>query len=198
MTAGDGVFFYGRWRIVAVCYDCCHVKPRAFRGFWCLVCIGLCRGGRILPVGVGDVIVGLNDTAVADSADLRNAVGLLRAGAEVRVQLYRDGDLRTVTARIKDPGGFTAGDRGLAARLVGAKFRAASPNDEHDGGVEVTDIEPDSAASRSGLQEHDIVLSVGRRPVKTRQELEAGVRRADTALLIKLLRERRMLFLVIQ
>ena len=148
----------------------------------------------------GDVIVGLNDTVVDDSADLRNAVGLLRAGAEVRVAFYRDGDLRSVTARIKDTGGFAADDRGLAARLAGARFRAApgGPGDGHDGGVEVTEIAPDSAAADSGLQEHDIVLSVGRRPVKTLAELETAVRRADRALLMKLLRDRAMLFLVIQ
>lgn len=155
-------------------------------------------GAAEAGIRAGDVIVGLNDSAVDDSADLRNAVGLLRAGAEVQVAFYRDGEKRTVTARIKDSGGFAATERGPAARLAGAKFRAAPPTRERRGGVEVTDIEPHSPAARSGLQERDIVLGVGRRPVATVQELETAARGAGNALLIKLLRERTMLFLVIQ
>jgi len=42
------------------------------------------------------------------------------------------------------------------------------------------------------------VLSVGRRPVTTLRELETAVRRANNALLIKLLRDEATLFLVIQ
>jgi len=146
----------------------------------------------------GDVIVGLNDTPVDDSADLRNAVGLLRAGAAVRVRFYRDGQLQSVNARIKDTGGFAADDRGLARRLAGARFRDAEPRPEYGGGVEVVEIEAGSPAARSGLEENDIVLSVNRRRVESLEEMEMAVRRADTALLIKLLRNRQMRFVVIQ
>jgi len=157
-------------------------------------------GAEAAGIRAGDVIVGLNATAVEDSADLRNAVGLLRAGATVRVRLYRDGEPRTITARIKDTGGFALGGGGLAARLTGAKFRAVGPNRRrgHAGGVEVAAIEAGSAAATSGLQEGDIVLGVGRRRVTTPRELEEVVRRAERALLIKLLRAETMLLLVIQ
>jgi len=157
-------------------------------------------GAAAAGIRAGDVIVGLNATAVEDSADLRNAVGLLRAGATVQVRLYRDGEPRTITARIKDTGGFALGGGGLAARLTGAKFRAVGPNRRrgHAGGVEVAAIEAGSAAATSGLQEGDIVLGVGRRRVTTPRELEEVVRRAERALLIKLLRAETMLLLVIQ
>lgn len=146
----------------------------------------------------GDVIVGLNDTPVADSADLRNAVGLLRAGAAVQVRFYRDGELQSVNARIKDTGGFAADDRGLARRLAGARFRAAEPRPEYGGGVEVVEVEAGSPAARSGLEENDIVLSVNRRRVESLEAMETVVRRADTVLLIKLLRDRQTRFVVIQ
>ena len=145
-----------------------------------------------------DVIVGLNETPVYDSADLRNAVGLLRAGADARVRFYRDGKLKTIDTQIKEAGGFVSRDRGLSRRLTGARFRAAEPGQQHDGGVEVVELEPGGEAARAGLAEGDIILSINRRPVGSLEEMEAVVRRADTALLIKLLRDDEVLFLVIQ
>ena len=145
-----------------------------------------------------DVIVGLNETPVYDSADLRNAVGLLRAGADARVRFYRDGKLKTIDTQIKEAGGFVSRDRGLSRRLTGARFRAAEPGQQHDGGVEVVELDPSGEAARAGLAEGDIILSINRRSVGSLEEMEAVVRHADTALLIKLLRDDEVLFLVIQ
>ena len=149
-------------------------------------------------IRTGDVIVQLNDTAVNDSSGLRNAVGLLRAGAEASVQFYRDGELKTVHTRIKETGGFALREQGLVRRLAGARFRAAEPGSEHDGGVEVMELTPGSPAQRFGLAKNDIILSVNRRPVKNRAEMELAIQEDDNALLLKLLRDERVLFLVIQ
>ncbi len=146
----------------------------------------------------GDVIVKFNDTPVNDSAGLRNAVGLLRAGAEASVQFYRDGKLKTIHTRIKETGGFALREQGLIGRLAGARFRTVDPGAEHGGGVEVTELEPGSPAQRFGLAENDVILSINRRRVKNLKEMQQAVKRGDDALLIKLLRDERMLFLVIQ
>ncbi len=136
----------------------------------------------------GDVIVRLNDTPIEDSADLRNAVGLLRAGARATVQFYRDGQLDTITTRIKESGHFTVSERGLLSRLAGARFRVAVPNARHDGGVEVAEVEAGSAAARTGLAAGDILLTVNRQRVRQPEEIERAVRASDSALVIKLLR----------
>ncbi len=149
-------------------------------------------------VRTGDVIVQFNDTPVNDSTDLRNAVGLLRTGTKARVQFYRDGKLKTIHTRIKEIGGFAMREQGLSGRLAGARFRTAEPGPEHDGGVEVTELQPGSPAQRFGLAENDIILSINRRRVKTPKEMAQAVKGDDNALLIKLLRDERMLFLVIQ
>ena len=149
-------------------------------------------------VRAGDVIVRFNDTLINDSADLRNAVGLLRAGSKARVQFYRDGKLKTVHTQIRELGGFAWREQGLSGRFAGARLRAAEPNSVHDGGVEVTELQPGSPAQRFGLAENDIILSLNRRRVKTPKEMEQAVKGNDGALLIKLLRDERMLFLVVQ
>ena len=146
----------------------------------------------------GDVIFKFNDTLVHDSADLRNAVGLLRAGAKAQVQFYRDGKVKTVNTRIRETDGLVAREQEMSGRLAGARFRIAAPDAEHGGGVEVIELEPDSPAARSGLRKNDIIISVNRRRVKTLADMQQAIKHTDPALLLKLLRDERMLFLVIQ
>ena len=151
----------------------------------------------------GDVIVKFNDKPVYDSADLRNAVGLLRTGAGATVQFYRDGKLKTVKTQIKDNGGVaslnqSSPNQRIIGRLAGARFRTATPGPNHNGGVEVVEVEPGSPAARAGLAEKDILLSVNRQRVHRLEDVEKAVKRDDSALLMKLLRNKRMLFLVIQ
>ncbi len=167
---------------------------------------------RVLPdsgaakagIRAGDVIVQLNDTPVQDGADLRNAVGLLRAGARVNVRFYRDGKLKTVSARIAETGGFAVGgrERGMMGRLAGARFRTAAPDanahSHRGGGVEVVELSPASPAARTGLAEKDLILSVNRRRVNNLEALERVVKDADEVLLITLLRDGRMVVLVVQ
>ncbi|HEX6930277.1 MAG TPA: Do family serine endopeptidase, partial [Gammaproteobacteria bacterium] len=54
-------------------------------------------------VQAGDVIVGVNGQPVEDMGDLRNAIGLLRVGQEIRLELVRDGERRIVTTKIGEP-----------------------------------------------------------------------------------------------
>ena len=95
-------------------------------------------------IRAGDVIVKLNDTAVEDSADLRNAVGLLRPGADAAVQFYRDGELQTVHTKIGQPGDFAlGGGGGVTSRLSGARFRTA----DDGSGMLITEVERGSSAA---------------------------------------------------
>ena len=149
-------------------------------------------------IRAGDVIVKFNDTEIENSTDLRNAVGLLRPGAKAKVHFYRDGKLQTVATKIKENDRAAWHARNLNARLEGAQFRTADPDSDHDGGVEVIELEPGSPAHRAGLRENDIIISVNRRPVKNLKQMRQAAKRTDRALLLKLLRDGRMLFLVVQ
>ncbi len=147
-------------------------------------------------LAVNDIIIGVNDTAVADGADLRNAIGLLRTGAQARVRFYRDGEPRTVAARIKSaaPAAPPAGN--LLDRLQGARLRAttspAAP------GLEVLAVLPASPAARAGLMPKDRILSANRRTVRSLDELRRIAATADSLLSLKILRGQRALLLVIR
>lgn len=146
----------------------------------------------------GDIIVGFAGDSITRGSDLRNAVGLLRAGAEAEVEFYRDGKLKTVEARIKAIDRLVLRNEKIDGRLTGAHFMSATPTAKHGGGVKIVDLEPNSPAVHSGLKENDIILTINRQRVKNLASLEKVLERAHKTLLIKLLRDNRMLFLVLQ
>ncbi len=145
----------------------------------------------------GDVIVAFNDTAIEDGADLRNAVGLLRAGAKAKVRLYRDGQLKTVATTIGEPTGLAARAQPGSARLAGARLSTVAPTAQHGGGVEVVELAAGSPAQRAGLAAGDLIVSINRQRIHNLTELQQTTAGIDGALLIKLLRDGRRLFLVI-
>ncbi len=72
-------------------------------------------------------------------------------------------------------------ENGSATRAflgVGARTAAGEENAEIGTGAEIVSVEPDSAASQSGLREGDVVTAVGDRPVTSSAELTAAVRSA--------------------
>lgn len=146
----------------------------------------------------GDIVIRFNKTPIEDSTDLRNAIGLLRVGATATLQLYRDRKLKTVTAQIEADPRLSATASTLSGRLVGGQFKSVAPTEYHNGGVEVTELKSGSPAARSGLIKKDLILAINRRPVKTPDELEEAVKSSDGTLLIKLLRGRRIQFLVLR
>ncbi|NKB77138.1 MAG: Do family serine endopeptidase [Gammaproteobacteria bacterium] len=146
----------------------------------------------------GDVIVGFNGKKVQSSADLRNAVGLLRAGSNAVVEFYREGKLNNVSVTIKPIEEFSRSNNGIVSRLHGARFRTIPPSADHPGGILVGTIEPNSEASASGLEEGDIIISINRERVPDLDTMKNIIKRSNDVLLIQLLRTGRALYLVIQ
>src|SRR5690606_24232237 len=94
-------------------------------------------------IEINDIIVSVNGQRVRDPGSLRNAIGLLRPGTEVRVGVVRDGRERTVTAVL--------GEAPATARA--AVTPRAEPAEELDptfAGAELTDA-PASAGTAGVL-----------------------------------------------
>lgn len=149
----------------------------------------------------GDVIVELDGRPV-DSMGLRNAIGLLRVGAEVEVGYVRDGERRTVRATIgRAPEEPVAAADAASEAFEGAKVQTLDPSHARfDGteGVLVTEVEPGSPAALRGLRANDVIVAVNRMRVRTVEEFGAVVQEADgRALALNLLRGTLRLFLVI-
>lgn len=147
----------------------------------------------------GDVIVRFNDIEIHDSADLRNAVGLLRSGDRGVVGYYRDGELFESEATIVDPRQLTAsrGEAPRDSRFAGARFEQVS-SEEGEQAIRVIDIAGGSPAARTGIAPGDIILAINKRRVESVDDLADIVENADGVLLVRLLRGGRSLFLVVQ
>lgn len=145
----------------------------------------------------GDVVVGVNGRAVKNAAQMRNAVGLLRAGSEISIDVLREGKSKTINATISGPDKSTKTGHSVSKKLMGAEFSDATSGDQR--GVGVVSVEPGSQAARSGLVAGDVILSANRNRVGSVSELEAIVNQsANSPLLLNILRGDRGLFILIQ
>ncbi|HVO44704.1 MAG TPA: Do family serine endopeptidase [Steroidobacteraceae bacterium] len=149
-----------------------------------VVIVEVAPGGPAERAGLrrGDVVTHVNGHAVKSSADLRNQVGLLTPGEVVELRVVRDGQPRTVRARIES--------------ITSSRARGAEPVPELTGaavgdselGVLVVSVEPHSPAWERGLREGDIVAGVNRRPVRSASELVATLSKASRPIMINVVR----------
>ncbi len=150
---------------------------------------------------VGDVIVAINEKAVTNTKDLRNALGLLRAGSEVRLDVVREGKPVTITAEIEAPEELLFEGRRVAEQFEGAKFGAITKSSKWHGkltGLLVYAVDPGSNAWLSGLREGDVIVSVNRQSVTTKREMEAALKLSSENILLNIRRGNRALFTVVQ
>jgi Do/DeqQ family serine protease len=165
---------------------------------------------RVLPdspaeragLRAGDIVTAVNGQPVANGAALRNAIGLVRAGSEVRLSAVRDGKPITLTARLSPPAGQTAAGGRLDEQLDGAQLGeigASHPLAGKVEGVAVAKVERGSLAWRAGLRPGDIVLSINRQPVRSLAEASAALKQSGPdGLLLNIQRGNSALFLVIR
>jgi len=149
----------------------------------------------------GDVIVKFNERIIQSSSDLRNAVGVLRAGSEGTVEFYRKGKLLKEKVRIKGLQEIakSAGTIDIDSRLSGAIFSDVRSN-ENERGVRVQQIESGTPAAETGLIQGDIILQINKSRVRTIEELNSVLEKnsEDNVLAVRLIRDGRPLLLVVQ
>jgi Do/DeqQ family serine protease len=147
---------------------------------------GVASGSAADRAGIktGDIITSLNGTNMRNSAELRNAIGMLHVGDKVEIGLLRDGKPRKVTASIAERGEVeSAGAADINKGLDGAEFA-----DALDGaGVLVKSLQEGSSAAAAGLRVNDLIVGVGRTPVTNLK----GFRDAAKGATVLLLRVRR-------
>jgi serine protease Do/serine protease DegQ len=118
---------------------------------------------------VDDIIVGVNDKAITDASELRNTIGLMGSGEDVRIEYIRDGKKRTTVAKLGQQQVTRSTGSEIHPGLAGAQF--ASSATTATGGVEVTAVEEGSPAAQRGLRSGDIITAVNRRAVRDLQQL---------------------------
>ena len=144
----------------------------------------------------GDVVVSINGEPIRSAAAMRNAVGMLRVGQKMKMEVIRDNGRKTLVAVIKEQVDETAQGKGVHQRLSGATIEQSSQGG--DVYLVVTEVEQNSPAWQASLRKGDIILSVNRKQVKTLEELKQVIGNKDQQILLNIQRGRTALFILIQ
>ncbi|MEA3411936.1 MAG: Do family serine endopeptidase [Pseudomonadota bacterium] len=138
-----------------------------------------------------DVITRVNGRSIRNASQIRNTLGRLRAGTEVKLQIVRKGEERTLHATISEPRSVMVDAGQYSAPLAGAWFGEPSPaknQKEPVTGVTVADVSPASPAWRAGLRPGDVVTGVNGVPVETVEQARKALQRVRTGVALNIRR----------
>ncbi len=147
----------------------------------------------------GDVVTAADGRAINSAADLRNAIGLIRVGESLRMDLFREGRKLSLTAKIPESTALEAAH--LSELLGGAtlgELDASHPLYGQVHGVQVNRVQSNTPAARAGLRPGDIISSVNRQPVNSLEEFESAAQQARGQLLLNVRRGRQAFFLMLR
>jgi serine protease Do len=139
------------------------------------------------------VITAVNGAEVRDEAALKLRLAQMRPGAEARLEVARNGDVRTVSVEIaarEAPEGrrgprpspnaaARVADSGLGLEVasLSGRVNARLGLPESLRGVVVTNVETFSAAARAGLKAGDIIVEADRAEVGSVDDLRGALTR---------------------
>jgi serine protease Do len=130
----------------------------------------------------GDLIVGVDGHPVTSSSDLTRQVALVRSGEDVRLEVRRDGAMRSVAVR----SGLRPSEAQLAMNDTGAPGASANSlglrvAPHPGGGVMIEGVSPNSSAAERGLQTGDVIERVGEHATNSPSEVSAAVASAKSS-----------------
>ncbi|WP_026375865.1 DegQ family serine endoprotease [Aestuariibacter salexigens] len=145
----------------------------------------------------GDIITAVNGNKLSGFQELRAKVASLGAGAEITVEVLRQGERLELDVTLGDATDMTVTAEEIHPALEGAELSNGEDN-RGNRGVEVTAIEQRSPAARIGLQENDVIVGVNRTRVETVTDLRANIDDAAGVIALNVRRGNATLYLVIR
>lgn len=163
----------------------------------------------------GDVLLKFDGTDIPTVRDLPRMVAGAEVGSEIEIDLWRDGRMETVRVTlgelekaeaalasaddIEPASGETLGLT-LATLTPDERSRLTIGDDVH--GVVVTGVAPESDAAAKGMQVGDVIVEVGRKPVRTPaaavEEVDRLQQEGQTSILLLVNREGSNLFVALR
>jgi len=142
-------------------------------------------------LAVGDVVLSVNDKPIGDVRDLTRTIARLDPGEDAELELWRQGETASVTARLgafPEPEQVALGDHdrpkpgeavmGMRLAELDERAREAFDIEAETQGVLITSVRPDSWAARKGLRRGDVIVQAGQAPVSSPAEVAAAVESA--------------------
>jgi serine protease Do len=154
----------------------------------------------------GDVITAVNGQNVKNPHDLAVNIAAVQPGDEVKLEVLRDGDSKTVAMKVGQmPNEQTASNDtaqqsreriGLALAPLSPELRGQLEVPDGTRGVVVRTVEPGSPAEQAGLQAGDVIVGVGGKQVASPGEAANAIRGAskDHAVALRIVRNGQSMF----
>lgn len=154
------------------------------------------KGGPADKAGLqsGDVIRGVNGQPVVSSGDLPAVIGLSTPGESVKLDIWRQGAAKTLTARLgsaDEKTGQVASKKEEAPNQgkLGLALRPLQPEEKREAGVDngLLVQQASGPSALAGVEAGDVLLSINGVPVKNIEQVRATVAKAEksVALLIQ-------------
>jgi serine protease Do len=143
----------------------------------------------------GDIVTKFNGQGVETANELRNAVAATAPDHEVSLEIFRDGERKTIKVNVGQldedkvaaavSGRDSASDLGMTVETLTPQLASQLGLENGAKGVAVTKVDPGSMAARVGIARGDIVVTVGDeeisdvkqfREAMSQQSLKDGIR----------------------
>ncbi len=122
----------------------------------------------------GDIVLSINDKRIKSSQEIRNQIGLLPIGEEVKLEILRHGETETVSAEIGTPKIAQEDGQKIHQKLAGMLLGNTTSNDPAEG-VKIEKIHTGSYAFQAGLRPGDIIVSVNRQPIASLDDMKRAI-----------------------
>jgi serine protease Do/serine protease DegQ len=138
----------------------------------------------------GDVVVRVDDRRIRRITDFHSQAAVIFVGAEVQMDVVRDGRTRRVTLEVRDDHlEKVAGER-MDARLNGTELQNFRSQEDSGlgAGVLVTDVGESSKAWHYGLRPGDVIVAVDRQAIRDLGDFRDAAQRSGRQLLLRVYR----------
>ena len=161
-------------------------------------------------IKAGDVVTAMNGKPVEDNNQLRNRIAMTEPGSKVELEVIRDGQVKSITAKL----GEQSGGKGSAATTdledsgeatSGIDVEELTPDvarrldiTPQTQGVAIRNVGPESAAAQAGLRKGDVILKVNKKSVDSATTFKKEMRNAGSDFVLLVNRAGRTFFVTLQ
>jgi serine protease Do len=152
-------------------------------------------------IKIGDIIRKINGKTIKTGAEIKNTVGLLQIGANLNIDVLRDGKLLTLHSVVIDPKEqekLEAQKKQLLSGLTLQDITVQEPLHGYVEGVLIVDVNEDSTAWHRGLRAGDVIVSANLKSVHDINALNDIAKQSQKELLLNIHRGPFAQFVVIK
>jgi serine protease Do len=140
---------------------------------------------------IKDIVDQINGKPIINAAQLRNAVGLVRVGTKLNLHVLRGNKTLNIQATVVSPKEAFTPANNVPSFLAGVRLRDFDQldfNAREVKGVQVLDLDDNSAAALKGLRPGDVILTANNQLVTSLQQLLQAANSNPKRLLLEIAR----------